>query len=556
MTAGLRLLLVEDNPGDARLIREMLRDVPGFTLRWVQDLKSAMSVMREGAVDALLLDLGLPDSVGIPSVKVVHESFPRVPIVILTGQDSQTISLHAVKAGAQDYLVKGKVDTDRLVRSIRYARERFTVEEELRASEDRLRKSNRELRETTAQLIQTAKLTALGELAAGVAHELNQPLNCIAIICQAMVRYPESYGQDELKSELAQVLSLVESMRRIIDHMRLFARRSNEVEFKELDMNALLDRALAFVEQQTRNHGIDLRRDYHPDLPVLWGDAARLEQVFLNLMINARGALDDSEATNKFIVVRTLVGDHEVIVEVQDNGSGIPARLRNRIFEPFFTTKEPGKGTGLGLSIALKLIQEHRGVIEVDSREGFGSTFRIRLPTDPPPVRTPSGRPLTGSTASGRPAPGSGRPDPAGPASEHQEPGTFSGVRKEPGTFSGVRKEPGTFSGARKEPGTFSGARKEPGTFSGVRKEPGTFSGARKEPGTLSGVRREPGTLSGVRREPGTFSGVRREPGTLSGARKEPGAADSGRPEPGAPDSGSKEPDAPDSGRQEPGAPK
>jgi C4-dicarboxylate-specific signal transduction histidine kinase len=386
MVKTLQLLLVEDNPGDARLIQEMLRDEPEFSLRCVGDVAAALEQCAAEPPDAVLLDLGLPDSEGLSGLEAVLAQCARAPIIVLTGHDDATMALDALKRGAQDYLVKGMVDRQLLVRAIRYARERKRAEEALRESEDRLKRLNRELQEATSQLIQTAKLTVLGELIAGVAHELTQPLNATGIICQSVVRYLGDYTPEALKAELRQILTLVESMRRILDHMRLFVRRATEVERRPLDVNAAIDRALMFVEQQISDHGIELRRQYAPRLPLVIGDAARLEQVFLNLIVNARGALDESAKPSKILEIRTYPDprpdlDVQVVVEVRDNGVGIPDSLRDKLFQAFVTTKPPGEGTGLGLPIVKKIVEEHKGRIEVESVHGEGAVFRIVLPT-------------------------------------------------------------------------------------------------------------------------------------------------------------------------------
>jgi C4-dicarboxylate-specific signal transduction histidine kinase len=381
----IHLLLVEDNPGDARLIGEMLRGLSEFELVHVGDLAAALARLAAGGVDVVLLDLGLPDSQGLATVSRLVAHNPRVPVVVLTGNDDESVSLQVVKHGAQDYLVKGAVDAALLVRSLRYARERMRAAEELRASEERLRTLNRELQEATGQLIQTAKLTALGELAAGVAHELNQPLNGIALIVQALLKYLDDFDRDALRSELRDVLDQVASMKRIIDHMRLFVRQSTDYDFKELDVNVVMERALLLVEQQIKDHGAELERDFTHPLPLVRGDAARLEQVFLNLLMNARAALDDSGRPDKRLVIGTRVvhltpAPETVVVEVRDNGVGIPAELKDKIFLPFFTTKDPGQGTGLGLSIARKIVEEHDGRLEAESTAEAGTTFRVLLP--------------------------------------------------------------------------------------------------------------------------------------------------------------------------------
>ncbi len=398
MNQPIRILLVEDNPGDARLIREMLRDQAEFELAWACDLKGCFEQLAGGGVDAVLLDLGLPDSHGLGTVARVHGHAPHVPIVVLTGHDDESVSLKAVEAGAQDDLVKGSVDAALITRSVRYARDRIRVTEELLASRERLGRLNRELQATTAQLIQTTKLTALGELAAGLVHELNQPLNGIGIIAQAALRYLGEYSRVELETQLREVLELVGSMKNIIDHMRLFVRHSTEAEIRELDVNATVERALLLIERQLVDEGVVVDRQLGSNFPLVWGDPSRLEQVFLNLLLNARSALHASSRVPRELHVRTCRVQHSefgeaVQVEVRDSGVGIPSSMLHQVFQPFFTTKEAGKGTGLGLSISRTIVEEHRGRIEVESSVGEGTTFRVVLPTQPVSRREVSASP-------------------------------------------------------------------------------------------------------------------------------------------------------------------
>ena len=247
-----------------------------------------------------------------------------------------------------------------------------------------LEKSNRELREATAQLVQAEKMSALGELSAGVAHELNQPLNVIKIICQSISRdlQKNRYEEVTIRRDLPDILDQVEKMAQVIDHMRVFSRRAEGMPMQVVDLNTLLEGAFRFLEQQLLDHGIQLVKNFAPDLPSVRGDPIRLEQVFVNLITNARNVLEDCGGADRTIVVRTYrVGDEELVrADVADNGPGVPEKLGGRIFEPFFTTKEPGKGTGLGLSVASKIVEEHEGRIQLSSTPGEGATFTVVLP--------------------------------------------------------------------------------------------------------------------------------------------------------------------------------
>ncbi|MFH1489658.1 MAG: ATP-binding protein [Pseudomonadota bacterium] len=247
-----------------------------------------------------------------------------------------------------------------------------------------LENANRELREATMQLVQSEKLSAIGELTAGVAHELNQPLNGIKIITQSLLRDIEKnrFEEDDVGDDLKEIVSQVNKMAEIIDHMRIFSRQTEGTTEDLIDINTVVEGPFTFLGQQLKNHNIEVMMELAPDLPKVMGDPIRLEQVLMNLISNARGAMEGCGKEEKRIEIRTYLADsgQNVVAEVKDNGNGIPEELRARIFQPFFTTKESGKGTGLGLSVSSKIIEEHKGRIELASEVGEGTTFRVILP--------------------------------------------------------------------------------------------------------------------------------------------------------------------------------
>jgi PAS domain S-box-containing protein len=262
--------------------------------------------------------------------------------------------------------------------------ERARLIEELQKTNKELLKSNQDLKESTLQLVQSDKMSALGELTAGVAHELNQPLNGIKIVSQSLLRDIEKdrLEQDKLGEELTEIVNQVNKMAEIIDHMRIFTRKSEGMPEEMIDLNTVIEGPFKLLNQQLKSHNIEVVTELAPALPRVTGDPIRLEQVFMNLITNARKAMDGCGKENKRIEIRTYKVDNrkEVAAEVKDNGIGIPEDLRDKIFQPFFTTTDPGKGTGLGLSVSGKIVEEHGGRIELESEEGKGSTFRVILP--------------------------------------------------------------------------------------------------------------------------------------------------------------------------------
>jgi histidine kinase len=238
------------------------------------------------------------------------------------------------------------------------------------------------------QLIQAGKMATLGEMATGVAHELNQPLSVIKTASSYLRRKASNHErveEDILKTMAEEIDSHVDRASRIINHMREFGRKS-EVAKERVEVNRVLQRAVEFFKQQLKLREIEVLEDLQEDLPPILADSNRLEQVFVNLLINARDAIErqwegrDPEGQEKRISLKTRSMEERVTIKVADNGTGVPEGIREKIFEPFFTTKKVGRGTGLGLSISYGIVHDYDGTINVESTEGKGATFTISFP--------------------------------------------------------------------------------------------------------------------------------------------------------------------------------
>ncbi|KPJ79137.1 MAG: histidine kinase [Deltaproteobacteria bacterium SG8_13] len=244
--------------------------------------------------------------------------------------------------------------------------------------------------EAEQQLIQASKMATLGEMATGVAHELNQPLSVIKTASSFLmkkVRKKEPIPEDILFTMAEEVDSHVDRASKIINHMREFGRKS-DLNLVKVQVNQVLERSFEIFSQQLKVRGIRVEWNLDSDLPEITADPDRLEQVFINLLINARDAIIDrleaggqDEVLTK-IFLRTRGEADKVIVEVCDTGVGIPPAVKDKIFDPFFTTKEVGKGTGLGLSISYSIITEFGGSISAVGNEPQGSCFIITLPRE------------------------------------------------------------------------------------------------------------------------------------------------------------------------------
>ena len=245
--------------------------------------------------------------------------------------------------------------------------------------------------ETEQQLIQASKMATLGEMATGVAHELNQPLAVIKTASRFFmkkVNKREKIDDEILFTMSEEIDSHVDRATRIINHMRQFGRKSDP-KLDEIQINDVLEKSFEIFSQQLTVRGIEVAWEIEENLPRIKADAGRLEQVFINLLINARDAIEErweSESPqkgDKKITLRSRSEGERVFVEVQDTGAGVAGSIIDKVFEPFFTTKDAGKGTGLGLSISYRIVHDLGGSIKVVSREGEGAHFIITFRSVP-----------------------------------------------------------------------------------------------------------------------------------------------------------------------------
>jgi len=366
-TKPIRILLVEDNPGDARLIKETLSDAAAnqFELACTERLDLALEHVAQHEYDVILLDLTLPDSSGLHTFERMHAQAPTVPTIVLTGLDIETLGIEAMQKGAQDYLIKGQVDTPLLVRSIRYAIERKILEN---------------------QLLQSNRLESVGELAGGVAHEFNNLLTGIMGYTQLAISglAPE----DPVCSDLDAVLRSAERASKLASQLLAFSRQQFG-EPKVFDFNQLVLNSGKLL-RSVFDKDVELVMLLSPDLNLVSADPNQIEQVLLNLVVNARDAMPTG---GKLVIETTNLNVDQaqadrwncppgmyVSITVNDNGIGMSEEVKRKAFDPFFTTKETGKGTGLGLAICYGIIKQNGGHIDVDSEIDRGTTFKIFLP--------------------------------------------------------------------------------------------------------------------------------------------------------------------------------
>jgi signal transduction histidine kinase len=365
-----RSVMLIDDDADARaLVGTTLRD-RGYDVVECSDGLDALEQLRGACKpDVIVLDLLMPVMDGW-QFRVEQKGDPAlagIPVIALSGDRSSK----AAAIDAEAYLAKPVVAAT-VVATV----ERLTLELDRRALD--------------AHLAQVSRLSSLGTLAAGMAHEINNPLAFIFLNLEFMQRElnrwslelePKSFGDGIRRAAevLGETQKGAQRIRDIVHGLKTFARPELEAR-GPVDVLATVEASIAMVAHEIRCRAT-LRTQVDAALPPVLGNAARLGQVFLNLLLNAVQALaDDDPAPNEILVVLAH-DERSVLVEVHDTGAGIAPEIRGRIFEPFFTTKPVGSGTGLGLAICHGIVTAHGGTISVDSEPGRGSCFRVRLPS-------------------------------------------------------------------------------------------------------------------------------------------------------------------------------
>jgi signal transduction histidine kinase len=357
----IRVLLIEDNPGDARLIHEMLRDAgEGHTLVDLAHsarLSAGLERLARRDLDVVLLDLSLPDSRGFETFVSVHTHEPNVAIVVLSGLDDRALAVRAVQEGAQDYLVKGQVDGATLLRSMRYAIERQRLEA-ARCDLERQR----------------------DEFFSSVSHDLRTPVAAIKAAIGVVLANPPAGMPASHQRLLSNVDLAADELTVLIEDLLEMARlQSGRVELwrSVVDVRDVIARALRAVEPlvQARGQCVVFSPPVEPVMASV--DAERLGRVLRNLLGNAQKYGRDGGT----ISVAVERSGTEVRVSVADDGPGIPPDEQERIFERFYRVRGSGSaGSGLGLAIARGLVELHGGQVSVESAPGHGSVFRVALP--------------------------------------------------------------------------------------------------------------------------------------------------------------------------------
>lgn len=424
----IHVLLVEDNDEHAELLQALVESSRGlsFTLTRVISLAEALDCLQKGTnggytpFDLVLLDLTLPDSSNLDTFIRLKGFAPQLPIIILTGLDDEALAVLALQRGAQDYLVKGRVDSHLLARSMRYALERAKIQAELRKSyaeldlrvkvrtaelsetnrklndeiaerrrvEDAFRESNRQLaeavsklRETQQSIIQRERLHALGRMASGIAHDFNNSLAPILGFSELLLLKEENLSDTaKVRSYMEMIHEAAEESAKVVARLREFYRYREESDhFEKTELNELVENVVAMLKPKWKDQAqlagtdIEVKLDL-PALPPLLGSRDQLQEMLANLLCNAIDAISGKGT----ILIRTFTKEEKIFLQVADTGCGMTEEVRARCLEPFFSTKKEA-GTGLGLGTVFGIVRRHDGDITIESRVNMGTTVTVSL---------------------------------------------------------------------------------------------------------------------------------------------------------------------------------
>lgn len=371
--AKVSILLVEDNPGDVRLTRELLAEVSSFEfdLEHVEKLADAIAGLQKRRFDVMLLDLSLPDSHGVEGIGALQRLAPTTPIVVLTGRSDDGVAIDVLQAGAEDYLIKGMGDGQLMVRAIRYSIERARARLLLLEAK------------TKAEIANRTKT----EFLANMSHELRTPLNAIMGFSELMkgqmlgpVGNPTyvDYARD-IHQSAAHLLQIIND---ILDLSKVEAGKI-ELDEQSIDMHALVDSALRLVGERAHEAGVTVSNEVPPEMPQLLADERLLKQILINLLSNSI-KFTDKGGTVRVRAEREATG--VIAISVADTGIGISEEDLPKVMEPFrqadSALSRKYEGTGLGLPLVKSFVELHRGVFELRSQLGVGTTATIRFPRD------------------------------------------------------------------------------------------------------------------------------------------------------------------------------
>jgi len=387
--ATTTILVIDDEASILNLVGLILEN-RGYTVARAIDAFQGMELVTSLEPQLVILDYMMPGMDGLEALNRIKSRFPDTYVIMFTGKGSEEIAVELMKAGASDYILKPfnnqnlleRVENVLRIRSIEVNNRELILEREqllheIKAwneeLEQRIKKESEALRKAHAEVVQSQKLATLGYLAAGMAHEIRNPLNSISLFVQLIKEGVEDSEKIEYVEKILQEVDRVDgTLRKLLD-----TARRPRFEITEVNIEDVIRKALDSFSPQLGTQKITLRFVTKSPLPSLKADPAEIQQIFTNLLLNAIDEMPDGGE----IAIELDYDDHDITIQVSDSGGGIPEKNIPNIFDPFFSTKS--MGTGMGLPIVLRIIKNYGGRIEVVATGKSGTTFLIRLPVSP-----------------------------------------------------------------------------------------------------------------------------------------------------------------------------
>lgn len=397
-----RILIVDDQAANLQVLASVLEYAGYSSVKCIADSREVLASVPEFQPDLILLDLHMPNLDGLAvldQLATVTAKDDYLPVLILTGDGSSEAKERTLSHGASDFLSKPLNQTEVKLRvgnllQTRYLHQQLKAQNgflerqvrETREMAEELADANQRLRVTQGQLIHSEKMASLGQLVAGIAHEINNPMafviNNIYLIQESLAKLSaESPGGDsavlgslsKMRTRIDHIREGADRVKELVSKLRTFSRLDEGV-VKSIDIHDSIESVLLFLRHKMEGR-IEIERRYAAS-GELTCFAGELNQVLMNILSNAIDSIDGTGS----IRVMTNVENGDFVITVRDNGKGIPASVQHKVFEPFFTTKPVGEGTGLGLAISYGIVKAHRGSIEFSSEEGKGTEFILRIP--------------------------------------------------------------------------------------------------------------------------------------------------------------------------------
>jgi len=375
------ILIVDDEKSILEVFRTLFKN-DGYRMTFCTSGREALSILQNKDVDIVISDKNLLDISGLEVIKAAKEIRPETEAIIITGYASLDTALYAMELDAFDYMLKPLHNIFDIKNKVRKALQKQAMTLENRRLLQHLKEYSQELenaleerKRVEAELIQSEKLAGIGTLASGIAHEISSPLFGVLGLAEAILD-EEDIGL--IKEYAGEIVDYAKQIREIVQELSAYSRTASVDGVAEVNLEKICGEALRMVER-TRSSFPGRRRVEIEEGLAIHARPNEIKQLFVNLIKNAIDALESDCPPDPLIEIVGYSEDTHAIIEVRDNGPGIPPERLHKIFDPFFTTKEVGKGTGLGLHIVHRIVSKYHGTISATNRQGGGTVFTIRF---------------------------------------------------------------------------------------------------------------------------------------------------------------------------------